>query len=121
MSAARCWAAGRFGTDTVGYKTILTECGRLSVLTFASAIARVLTGLDTTTRPAQLANSATPPGTAPRRWMPPPAAQRVTPACPPCFTPGAPIPDSRTVCRQDPLTHRRAASGLGGATAFHTG
>jgi hypothetical protein len=29
----------------------------LSVLTFASAIARVFTGLDTTTRPARLANS----------------------------------------------------------------
>jgi hypothetical protein len=30
----------------------------LSVFTFASAIARVLTGLDTTTRPARLANRA---------------------------------------------------------------
>jgi hypothetical protein len=43
------------------------------------------------------------------------SAHSATPACPPCFTPGAPVPDGRTVCR---TLQRRANSRTGDAEIF---
>jgi DDE superfamily endonuclease len=42
------------------------------------------------------------------------AAHRITPACPPCFTPSAPVPDGHTVC-PPPTSRRKRAAETGDA------